>query len=449
MSREDRHIAPAVTRRAVVTGLLATLSAPAAARARPVIDARALGLHPHPRKDQTILLRRALAIAAKRGATLRLPTGVIAVRELRWSGPLYLAGASGAVLAARPGSRFLMMVEDGPVSIAGVIVDGRGVVEGGEESGVVRLAGVARAAITDCAFIGGAGNQLFLRGCSGRVETSRFRHAGHAAIVSLDGHRLHVRGNAIADCAANGVMIWQSVKRFDGAVVAANRIEHVRADLGGDGPYGNGVSVFRAAGVRVQGNRITHCAYSAIRDNAGDDCLIAANSCADLGEVAIFVEFGFRDVVVRHNSITRASAGIAATNLDHGGRGALVEGNVIRDIAPRIRSADLLGYGIAAEADAVIAGNLVEDAATCGLMLGWGRYLDDVTARANTLRRCRTGIIVSLTSGAGPARIVGNTIEAAERDAIAGYDHERRLMALKPPLPPAARHVTLAANRII
>ena len=101
-----------------------------------------------------------------------------------------------------------------------------------------------------------------------------------AAIRSIDAIGIEIAHNDIADCGNNGIQVWRSEAGEDGSIVSANRIVRVRADSGGSGENGNGVNVFRAGGVLVSGNRITDCAFSAVRGNAASDIQIIGNSCA-------------------------------------------------------------------------------------------------------------------------------------------------------------------------
>ena len=90
-------------------------------------------------------------------------------------------------------------------------------------------------------------------------------------------------------------------------MVTDNRIEDIRADAGGDGPYGNAISVFRAGNVIVRGNRIDKCAFSAIRGNSASNIQIAGNICTRLGEVAIYSEFSFEGAVIANNTVDGAT----------------------------------------------------------------------------------------------------------------------------------------------
>jgi uncharacterized secreted repeat protein (TIGR03808 family) len=242
-----------------------------------------------------------------------------------------------------------------------------------------------------------------------------------AGIRSLDAIGLDLLHNAIFDCANNGIQVWRSQAGEDGSVVADNRIARIRADGGGSGQNGNGINVFRAGGVLVSGNRITDCAYSAIRGNAASDIQMIANNCARLGEVALYAEFGFEGALITGNLVDSAAAGISVTNFNQGGRLAIVQGNLIRNLFRREEEPeDKRGVGISIEADTSVTGNVIENAPTAGLVIGWASYMRDVVATGNLIRKARVGILVS--PRAGSCLLASNMISGASDGAIRAMD---------------------------
>jgi len=92
------------------------------------------------------------------------------------------------------------------------------------------------------------------------------------------------------------------------------------------------VNVFRAGSVLVSSNRIADCAFLAIRSNAGSNCQMVGNSCARLGEVGLYAEFAFEGAVIANNLVDKGATGISVTNFNEGGRLAVVQGNLIRNL---------------------------------------------------------------------------------------------------------------------
>src|SRR6202011_2827096 len=103
--------------------------------------------------------------------------------------------------------------------------------------------------------------------------------------------------------------IFRDAAGDDGTMVVDNRIENVANRSGGSGQYGNAINAFRAANVIVRGNRIRHCAFSAVRGNAAANIQIEGNSISDAGEVALYAEFGFEGAIIANNNVEGAAIG--------------------------------------------------------------------------------------------------------------------------------------------
>lgn len=393
----------------------------------PVLGTNDFGLQPNLPHDQSKAMQRALDAASARGGRVSLAPGIYLVKDLHISGSLQLEGTGPGVRLIRPGGGTILDMEDvHDVSLSRLEFDTGGTSDDSGKGGpLVRAKTATGLAIASCAFRRNGGNGLDLHDCAGSVRHCRFSEIGDVAIFSMGAMGLEVIHNHLTDIGNNGIQIWQPEKREDGSLVAFNRIERVKGVSGGDGPYGNGINVFRAGSVIVTGNRITDCRFSAIRDNAGDNVQIIANSCSRLDETAIYVEFGFQGAVVTDNVIEAAGNGISITNFNDGGRLAVVSGNVVRKMLGPISNPNTSPIGISVEADTVVSNNVIEDAPATGLVLGWGYALRNVSASGNIIRDCGVGISVSLAKDAGEALISGNIISGARKAAILGKDHER------------------------
>ena len=179
----------------------------------------------------------------------------------------------------------------------------------------------------------------------------------------------------------------------------------------------------------VHGNRIRNCDYSAVRGNSASNIQITGNSVSDVREVALYSEFSFQGAVIANNTVDGAALGVSVCNFNEGGRLAVVQGNVIRNLLPKrpIGTApdDDGGIGIYIEADTVVSGNVIENAPAFGIMAGWGKYLRDVVISDNVIRNAPFGIGVSVTAGAGTALVNNNMISQTPRGAVVGLDHAR------------------------
>ena len=391
--------------------LAAALTLPAAWRTREALAETSADLAPS--------LQRAIDGALRSGRVVELPPGTSHVSRLKISGDVRLIGAGRASrLVALSPSPLLSIDRAASVSIANVAFSGA---EHSGEAGLIEARDVADFRFSDCEIERGSGIGLKLERCGGRIERSSFRNLAQSALHSLDATGLAILDNIVADCGANGLQVWRSAQGYDGAIIRGNRIERVRADPGGDGPYGNAISVFRAGGVSCAGNVARQAAFSAIRFNSSPDAVIANNNCFDIGETALYVEFAFQGAVVAGNMVDGASEGISVTNIDQGGRLASVTGNVLRNLVkPAPQGGVNYGVGIHVEADTVVSGNAVDNARFAGLTLGYGVGLKDVIATGNALSDCGYGIAVSVAPGAGGATIKDNRIVRPRRGAIVG-----------------------------
>ena len=63
--------------------------------------------------------------------------------------------------------------------------------------------------------------------------------------------------------------------------------------------------------------------------------------------------------MIANNLVDKAAMGISVTNFKQGGRLAVVQGNLVRNLFIR-KDVDSRGIGIAVEADSVVSGNVIE-----------------------------------------------------------------------------------------
>jgi len=83
-----------------------------------------------------------------------------------------------------------------------------------------------------------------------------------------------------------------------------------------------------------------------------------------------------------------------------------------------------------------------------GIMIGWGRYLRDVVATGNLVRRADIGIAVSVAPGAGAALIANNVLAETGR-AIAGMTEWKAVTGdLTKSGADLYAHLTLSGNRV-
>ncbi|HEY7245398.1 MAG TPA: TIGR03808 family TAT-translocated repetitive protein [Xanthobacteraceae bacterium] len=413
---------------AVSAGGLAAASTTAAAGPSPIsasgVDATQLGVRSGSADEQTRALQRAIDETARTGTPLALAPGIYRTSQLRLSTGTHLVGARGATrLLLTQGDSLISAKGADHVTISGLVLDGAGHPLPGRR-GLVQLESCKDVKVADCTITGSGSYGIICLAVAGELSDNTIAQAVDAAVFTLDSAGLLIARNHIDRAGDNGIQVWRSIAGDDGTLVIDNRVENIGNRSGGSGQYGNAINVFRAGNVIVRGNRINNCAFSAVRGNAASNLQIDGNSISNTREVALYAEFGFEGAMIASNSVELAAVGISVTNFNEGGRLAVVQGNIIRNLLPRRPAGtdpgDAAGVGISVEADTAVTGNVIENAPTAGMMLGWGHYLRDVAVTGNVVRKADIGIAVSVDPGAGTALIANNVISDTVRGAIVG-----------------------------
>jgi uncharacterized secreted repeat protein (TIGR03808 family) len=396
--------------------------------ARAEIDAASLGIRPNAADDQSQALQRAIEQAAAARAVLRLPPGFYRAGALQLPPYAAIAGVAGATRIVMAGGPSMMAATGSDhVGISNLVLDGAGIPLP-ERRGLLHVAQGRAIRIADCEIVNSGRNGIALESVEGEV-TANTISGGDAAIFSIDARGLRIAGNTVRGTGNGGILVWRSASGDDGTLVVDNRIEGIMNKAGGSGQWGNAINVFRANNVIVRGNRIRNAAFSAVRGNAASNLQIVGNTCTGIGEVALYAEFGFEGALIANNIVDGAALGVSVTNFDKGGRLAVVQGNLIRNLLsrrpPGTDPDDSAGIGIGIEADTVVTGNVVENAPYAGIAAGWGAYLRDVAITSNVIRRADFGITVSVAPGAGAAVIADNMISDVRSGAIVGMEWKK------------------------
>jgi uncharacterized secreted repeat protein (TIGR03808 family) len=411
---------------------LATAAGPRAALAQGgnadagTLSVTDFGVRPNARSDQTKALQTAINTAAKNGAILHVPGGTYRTGMLILKSNTVLSGVPGQSILKHQGDGVLLAAKLAQnIHLSGLVLEGK-TAQGGNEydSALLSAVKIKSLTVTRCKITGGIANGISLNKCSGQIADNEITKAYQTGLFCNNSLGLDISHNHVHDCGNNGIQIWRSSPGEDGTIVAHNRIDDIRSEAGGSGENGNGINVFRAGSVHVTGNRITDCSFTAIRGNAASNFQVTGNSCARLGEVAIYAEFGFEGVVITNNLVDKAAMGISVTNFNEGGRMAVVQGNLVRNLF--LRKGDR-GVGIAVEADSMVSGNVIEGAPAAGIQIGWGKHLRDISVTGNLIREAGIGIGVSSAPGAGYAFITNNMISKTKEGGIRAMDHDKPL----------------------
>lgn len=393
------------------------------------LDATHYGVRPGSPDDQTRILQRALEEAARASVPLALPPGVYRTGLLNLSNGAQLVGVRGATKFVFTGGPSLLTAAGAnSIGLRDITFDGGGIALP-QRRGLIHCGAGRDIRIVDCEIVRSGGNGIWLENVAGDVRGNIIRHIATTAVVSFDAQGLLVAQNTITSTNDNGIEILRTAIGDDGTQVIDNRIEDIKAGPGGSGQYGNAINAFRAGNVIVRGNRIRNCDYSGVRGNSASNIQIIGNSISDVREVALYSEFAFEGAIIANNSVDLCATGVSVCNFNEGGRLAVVQGNILRNILPKrpIGTApdDDGGVGIYVEADSTVSGNVIENAPSFGIVAGWGKYLRDVAITGNVVRKAYVGIGVSVVPGAGSVLVNNNMIAETARGAIVGLNHAK------------------------
>ena len=436
---------------AVPTSMLVT-PAVAAPLSSLGVDATALGVRAGGGADQTRMLQAAIDRTAGARVPLMLGPGDYRIGELQLPTGTQLIGVRGATRLIFTGGKALIAATGADhLTLACLVLDGANKPLP-ETGGLVVLSQGRDVRITDCEIVGSSRSGIVLNQVAGAITGNSIVGVGNIAIHSLDARGLTIQGNTVRDAGNGGILVMRSVKGDDGTLILDNRLENIMARSGGEGQFGNAINVFRAGNVIVRGNHINKAAFSAVRANATSNVQIVGNIAVDLGEVAIYSEFTYDGTMIANNTVDGAAIGISLANFYDGGRLAVVQGNLIRNLKPnrppRTEPGDGVGNGIFAEADTAITGNVIENAPNTGIWLGWGPYQRDVSITGNVVRNAKYGIAASVSKGAGNAIISGNLIAGARQGAIVGTEFAKTVTGDLAREPARYAHLEISSNRV-
>ncbi|MDZ7824240.1 MAG: TIGR03808 family TAT-translocated repetitive protein [Ahrensia sp.] len=366
--------------------------------------------------DQTREIQRLINEATRRNRPAILPSGTFVVSNLTLPDGCDLRGTGAKTILRSSGNGPAISARDAfSVSLSALTVYAGRLNASVENTGAVDFRNVAAVDLTDIRILNSSSDGLYVERCGGTISGCSIQKAARFGIFAVESAGLTVADNTVSGCANGGIIVQRWSPAADGTRVLRNKIKTIGAGRGGTGQWGNGINVFQAHGVMVDKNAISGCAFSAIRMNSAHDTMITNNRCTDSGETAIYAEFAYRNVIITNNEIDGAANGISATNLNDGGRGALIQFNKIKNLTapgPYKPEAPFFGHGISVEADGIVTDNIIENANGYGINIGWGPYLDNVDVARNLIVDAEIGIGVSVAEGAGRARITDNKIRA-------------------------------------
>lgn len=392
-----------------------------------VIQAQSNGVVPGSPDDQTEAFQKLLNVSAERDAPIFLPGGVYKVSKLNFPRRTRLIGVPGSTRLAFTGVGYLAKAERADlIHIHGIIFDGLSFPLSEEAQGLLTVNTVRDLRLSSCDFVGSGLHGVDLVGAKGTIRECRFRKIVDTAIFSKQSRGMTITDNDIANCGNGGILVHRFTTGEDGSVVTNNRIEGIKSTNGGTGQWGNGVNVYQAHSVMVANNKITDCAFSSVRVNAGHNVQIIGNNCKRSGETAIYGEFTFEGAIVANNVIDGGTIGVSLANFNEGGRLATVSGNIIRNLTNKLpykNPSDFKpGIGIYAEADTIINANAIENTPQAGIHVGWGEFCRDVIVSNNVVRAVPWGVTASVVKGARNVLVRDNVFSEISEQAVTGFE---------------------------
>ncbi|MDP9812532.1 putative secreted repeat protein (TIGR03808 family) [Rhizobium tibeticum] len=379
---------------------------------------------------KSVSLQKMIDQAAAENVPVFLPPGTYKVSNLVLPENTRITGVPGASRIVYTGDGHLFSAENiKRAELSDIVIDGQNRWLGDYAGALLQFTGVDEVLIDNCEIGGSRKHAVQLERCGGRIERSRISGAAQSGIYAVEANALSITGNEVFDCGNGGILVHRWKKAEDNSVVNGNRIHRIKANAGGTGQNGNGINIFRADNVMVANNHISDCAFTAIRANSASNIQITGNQCQRSGETAIYVEFEFQGAVVSDNIVDGAANGISIANFDEGGRLASVTGNVVRNLTLKGPYEHEVGFGIgiAAEADTLVCGNVIEGAPRWGLQLGWGPYLRNLVVTGNIIRKAPVGCAVSVAKGAGTAVITDNVFQETPDGAVLGFEWDKKV----------------------
>ena len=382
--------------------------------------------------------------AIEAGGIVQLPAGTFATDGLKVNGTVHLQGVYGSTrLISVSGGPVLEINNAAKVMLSGLSFGGKQDAQPTDEirqSALVIARQSEQLHIEHCNFSTSPFSGLRIEDCSGQISNCHFSKLGDYGLITLNSKGLAISSNVVDDIGNVGIAVWRSETGYDGTQILGNRVTRVRADSGGNGQNGNGISVYLAGHVITANNHVADTAFSSIRYNSGSNAQIIGNNLLNAGEASLYVEFSFQGAVVANNVIDGAGVGISIANMDVGGRLATCTGNIIRNIqhGRTVEAGDAIGIWV--DADTLVANNVLEEIGDMGIRLGWGEKSRNLVAQGNIIRKTKRGIVVSTTTGTGNILVSGNVIDGATVAAVQGFDYTTAMTGDFP------RHITVANN---
>ncbi len=205
-----------------------------------------------------------------------------------------------------------------------------------ERTGLLQLDNCSGVRIADCEIVDSGRHGIMAIATSGEIAGNRIAGVADVALHSLDARGLLIARNTIFDALQ---------QRHPGLALAARRRRHHRhrQPHRGDRQPRRRLRAVRQRHQRVSRRTTSWCAATASRTaptrrcaaTPPPTCRSRATASPRVREVALYAEFGFEGAVIANNTVDGAAIGVSVTNFNEGGRLAVVQGNLIRNLLPK------------------------------------------------------------------------------------------------------------------
>jgi uncharacterized secreted repeat protein (TIGR03808 family) len=306
-----------------------------------------------------------------------------------------------------------------------------------------------RLLIENCVISGSGGAGIAIWRSTAQIRDNEISGNAILGIYACDNKETLIEGNRILNSGNGGLLVTRSAQQpasgYDGTIIRGNHFENTKAAfhvsdprVSGDGYYGNAIWAVWANNLIIEGNSCHNQTFSGIRLFDCHNCAVVGNQVAHSGETAIYCEApglpqgsaipGYEGGAISNNVIRDAGMGISVANAANGGRRVVVSGNSISEIKDirvlsNIQPYDTSGYGVYAEGDVVVTGNIIEGCDGAGIILLPNR--DNLNpamklttmASNNTIKNAAVGIGF-VNNPAGYTFIQGNLLQGCATGAI-------------------------------
>lgn len=372
--------------------------------------------------DRTAEVQAAIDKAVRAGSNVELEAGIYGISKLVLTSSVNFSVKSKGIKFYQLSHEPIFNISADNVTLSGIEMIGNP-----QGAGLIHADNSQKLVLSHSNLHSGGGTAITAIRSSGQLYDNAIK-GFDVGIYAYDNKNFSIYQNSLRHLSDNGILVWRSVSGADGTRIFDNQIDNIGAKSGGNGPYGNGINVFRADDVKIFNNKISECAFSAIRCNNAQRTSISYNKISDCKEVALYAEFGSYGTNITNNEINNAAYGISVPNQDNPKGMTLIENNIISNIYgyspvnPDVKEAS----AISVERNTIVRNNRISNVNGFGIRAGWGEFANELEVYNNKISDVKIGIAKSMV-GSGPILIKNNIFQKIHDYRISGYEWHSRV----------------------